>query len=256
MANDTPFDADDPKALTDTVDPEKNYHEELVGEGKKYKDEQALARSKVEGDHHISQLERELHGIRDELKSRTDMEKLVTELKELSTKEVVIVEDPSTQVNQTLEEPAKSEQTPEQIEQLVNTLVEKRENTHRLQRNLSEVTDKLSTLWGDKAEKSWVELREELNMSEEELRDFASNKPQAVLKMAGLVKQEPVVPDSSLFSRGDVQLRSLDQPVSGVKDQKYFDEIKRRDPDKYHSKETQVERHAEAQKQGESFFTS
>ena len=256
MADNTPFDANDNKALTDTVDPEKNYHEELVGEGKKYKDEQALARSKVEGDHHISQLERELHGIRDELKSRTDMETLVTELKELSTKEVVIVEDPSTLENKHHEEPAKSEQTPEQIEQLVNTLVEKRENTHRLQRNLSEVTDKLSTLWGDKAQKSWVDLREELNMSEQELRDFASTKPEAVLKMAGLVKQELVPPDDSLFSHGNVQLRSLEQPISGVKDQKYYDEIRRRDPDKYHSKELQVEMHKEAQKQQESFFTS
>ncbi len=256
MANNTPFEDGDKTSLTDTIDPEKNYHEELVGDDKKYKDDKALARSKVEGDQHISQLERELSGIRDELKSRIDMETLVTELKELSTQDVKPVEDPSNLENQTLNEPAKTEQTPEQIEQLVDALVTKREDTNRLQRNLSEVTEKLATLWGDKSEESWIKLRDELNMSEQELRDFASNKPAAILKLAGNVEPKPDPKNDSLFSTGNVQSTSFVNTNTGVRNMAYFDQIKRSDPKKYWSKEIQVEMHKEAQQQQEDFYAS
>ncbi len=256
MANDTPFDPNDKIGLTDTIDPEKNYHEELVGDDKKYKDDRALARSKVEGDHHISQLERELSGIRDELKSRVDMETLVTELKELSTQDVKPVEDPSNLEHQNQDEPAKNEQTPEQIEQLVDALVTKREDTNRLKRNLSEVTEKLANLWGDKAEESWVKLRDELNMSEQELRDFASSKPQAILKLAGNAEPPQIPKNDSLFSIGNVQSTSFVNTNTGVRNMAYFNQILRSDPKKYWSKETQVEMHKEAQEQQESFYAS
>lgn len=256
MDKPTPFDGDDTPSTIKQVDPDKNYYEELVGDDKKYKDDAALARSKVEGDNHISQLERELRGIRDELKSRVDMETLVTELKELSTKDVTLEDDPSNVENQTQQETVKTEQTPEQIEQLVNSLVEKREETNLLKRNLSEVTEKLSTLWGTNAEKAWIELREELNMSETELRDFASNKPQAVLKLAGTSEQKAQVADDSLFSTGNIQSTSFANVNTGVKNFAYYERIRKSDPVKYWEKEMQKEIHAEAIKQQESFYAS
>ena len=255
MANNTPFDDNDKDSSTTEIDPEKNYHEELVGTDKKYKDDQALAKSKVQGDLHINQLERELRGIRDELNSRVDMETLVTELKDLSKQDVIKVEDQSNLENQNQDETNKTEQTPEQIEQLVNSLVEKKENTNRLTRNLSEVTDTLAKNWGNKAEENWVSLRDELNMSEQELRDFASSKPQAVIKLAGIQEQKPEVPnDDSLFSQGNVQLNPFDNLSSGARDYAYFQKMRKSDPKKYHSKEVQIEMHKEAQTQQESFY--
>ena len=62
------------------VDPNKNYLEELVGEGKKFKDPVALARSKVESDRHIAKLESELKAIRTDMNSRLSLEDLVTKL--------------------------------------------------------------------------------------------------------------------------------------------------------------------------------
>ena len=255
---DTPFGADDKEALTAMIDPEKNYHEELVGEGKKFKDDVALARSKVESDLHITNLERELRGIRDELKSRTDMETLVTELKEVSKREETTPESPNNPDNQNQDEPTSNEQNPEQIEQLVNDLVEKRENTNRLTRNLQEVTEKLSELWGTEAEQNWIKLRTDMDMSEQEMRTFASQKPQALLKLAGNVEQtsqEPD-PDTSLFSHGDVKSTAFVNKNTGAKNMAYYEQIRKSDPDRYWSVPTQKEMHANAQELQERFFAS
>jgi len=254
----TPFGADDKEALTATIDPDKNYHEELVGEGKKFKDDLALARSKVESDNHIANLERELRGIRDELKSRVDMETLVTELKTLSKGDVTNTEDLNNPEYQKQDEQTSSEQNPEQIEQLVNELVEKREHTNQLQRNLQEVTEKLASVWGQDAEQNWITLRKEMNMSEAELRSFASQKPQAMLKLAGAVEtaKQPVEQDESLFSKGNVQSTVFVKKNTGVKNMGYYNQIKKSDPARYWSKEIQSEMHKNAQEQKEAFFTS
>ena len=49
--------------MSTTIDPEKDYTAELVGEGKKFKDNKELARSKVESDLFISHLQKEEIGI-------------------------------------------------------------------------------------------------------------------------------------------------------------------------------------------------
>src|SRR4029450_8159059 len=66
------------------VDPNKNYLEELVGEGKKFKTPEDLARGKAESDSFIERLQKELHGLRNELKSRLQLEEVVDRISSAS----------------------------------------------------------------------------------------------------------------------------------------------------------------------------
>ena len=55
--------------------------EDLVGEGKKYRDPNALAKSRVEADRYIKKLEAEHKQMREELTSRQALADLVDEIK-------------------------------------------------------------------------------------------------------------------------------------------------------------------------------
>jgi hypothetical protein len=51
-----------------TLDENKNYYEELVGEGKKFKDEKELAKGKWIADEYVKTLERSLDEMRNDYK--------------------------------------------------------------------------------------------------------------------------------------------------------------------------------------------
>jgi len=78
--------ADQPDTI-DTIDPSKNYLAELVGEGKKFKTQEDLARGKAESDAYIKILEKrsdELRNdylkLRDDYSSRAKLEEVVDQL--------------------------------------------------------------------------------------------------------------------------------------------------------------------------------
>ena len=78
MTDNTIFDATVEQSTEDT--PETSYYDRMVGEGKKFKDNEALAYSNFEKDRFIEQLKREQKELRDDLNSRLNMEELVNKL--------------------------------------------------------------------------------------------------------------------------------------------------------------------------------
>src|SRR5688572_23205514 len=73
-------------------DDTKDYFTELVGDGKKFNDEKALAKGKAFADHHISLLEAEKaemveehRKLREELNARAALEELIDQMKKEPT---------------------------------------------------------------------------------------------------------------------------------------------------------------------------
>src|ERR1051326_7251469 len=71
------------------IDPDKDYFQELVGENKKYKDNAALARSRVEADRHINLIEQQnkeyrddILKLREELRARENLQDLIDKLEQ------------------------------------------------------------------------------------------------------------------------------------------------------------------------------
>src|SRR6266853_6356138 len=69
---------------TQELDPEKKFYDDLVGEGKKFKDPEALARSKIESDRFIANLLREQSEMRETLNKRINEEEFLNRLEQFS----------------------------------------------------------------------------------------------------------------------------------------------------------------------------
>ncbi len=86
MAFETLFDnAPDPEI---TVDPNKEYLPELVGEGKKYKDPEALAKKAIHADAHITKLESELRQLREAQNASLTMQEFLDKMEAARNKQV------------------------------------------------------------------------------------------------------------------------------------------------------------------------
>jgi hypothetical protein len=255
MTNDNLFEDVQPGQ---TVDPEKDYFAELVGEDKRFKSPQDIARSKIEGDLHIARLEKELEGVREELSSRASMEQLVTELKKAPTPEGTPSEG-SNSGHQTGGENSQQAITEEQIEQLINSRLQKSKQADQREQNFNLVKSELQKA-GVSAE-ALAKATTELGLSQEQSNELASTNPKAFLRMVG-VGAPAKSGSNNLFTQGNVDPQKI-APGSGapaVRNNAYYEKLRTSDDpatrENYWSRETQMQLHQDAISQGESFFTT
>lgn len=143
---------------------------DLVGDGKKYRDVQSALSSIKPAQEHIQRLEDD----NKELRSK------ITQLEsDLQARESV------KSVLDKLGNKEGSEQQgsldPEAIEQLVYGALEKRETVTTAQQNVKTVNDTLLSKYGEKARETVAKRATELGMSVEDLQSLASRSPKAVL---------------------------------------------------------------------------
>lgn len=250
---DTTSDGIDPATIT--VDPNKNYYEELVGEGKKYKDNLALARARVEADAHIARLEQEartrnedLLEVQNELNARTRMEEIRDQI--LAAKNNQSPSN-SSQPNGDTRDTDQSGFTKEDISKLVSETMAEAEARRRKEDNVNLVKSKLVEKFGSRYAEVLKNKSHELGLDPKEADRLAENAPVAFLEMLG-VNREPTkrgfTPTSS-FSTS-----SVDSSNDVKKTYSYYDNIRKTDKAKFNSPEIQRERWEMASKLGEAFF--
>jgi hypothetical protein len=236
-----------------TGEPEASHFEQLVGEGKKFADPEALARGKAEADRHIANLEEELSGMREDLNSRLNMQNFLDRLERSG------VTNPASQ-QAAGDVPTEDRDTEtaglsmKDIEALVSqklneTTVEaqRSQNTELVLRKLKE---NLGPTYGDRVK----EVMTEMEVGEEFMKDLAASKPTAFLKLVGADKAPAAPQNPASYTAPRTQVSTVAVPASGTKTQTYYDKLKSTDPKRYWSREVQAEIHREAQRQGERFF--
>ena len=248
-------DTDDLSILTATVDPDKDYLLELVGDDKRYKTPQALASSKVEGDNHIKRLERELKGLRDELHSKSSVEALLTEMKTLNQTNVSKDHDSNSGDNQAGGEPqSQSNITPEQIDSIVAQRLLKERNDYRENENFNLVKETLSTL-GEVGSAALEKVQVDYGMSKDQVNSLARTNPKALLALLpkGEVKQESS--SSSLFTQGNLDSQKIapNTGIAGRRDWAYYERMRKTDADHYWSRDVQTQLHNDAIALGSDF---
>src|SRR5262245_42375347 len=102
------------------IDPNKNYYEELVGEGKKFRTQEDLAKKSLYADAHIARLEKE-NSTKDEAYAKLSAEynaaaSLQEMIKALSQKEQTLDNHAQPEVNNDVQSPAIK---PEDIEKMI-----------------------------------------------------------------------------------------------------------------------------------------
>lgn len=207
---------------------------QLVGEGKKFKDAEALAKGKVESDSFIEQLKNENAGLRKELEERLKISEALDEIKRRA------------QGNQPQDD-KQPKLDPNEIKDLVkNTLNETvRENTAK--QNVLEaervVIDKLGSK--DAALKFITEKARELGVSGDWLMSVAASNPKALYSVLGLSEENKQQPTSPVSPNNPINTAKKEFTPGGagpkVGTREYYDDMRRREPAKYWSAATQNE---------------
>ena len=245
-----------PTTNQETVDPNKNYIEELVGEGKKFRDMEALARAKAESDAFIARLQKENEGIRQELNTRLTVEQLMDKMAAPKSEAT----PPIQSQNQQTPTPEVKSPSPEDIERLVNEKLSQAEKSRVQNANLSYVRENLEKAWGNDYVQRLKEKATELGVGEEFLQGLAKDQPKAFLKLIDATTPAPQVPsNNTLFvppsSQQSAPKSSSFSPTSN-RTKAYYDSIKAKNPAEYWSPAVQNQMHEDAIRIGEAFFDS
>lgn len=227
------------------IDPTKDYYPELVGEDKKYKTNQDLARAAVEKDSFIERLKRENADVRNilaemnqDLSARKRLEDLVDQLASGQTK------TPSNTNNQNVEQTQNSVASPEEIAKLVKNSLMEDAAKQRQNENLEKVASKLQEHWGDSYSQKLTEHMNTLGMDKVSFSNVAKTSPEAFLRMVGIQEKRE---ERTLFTPPSTQVNTTAMgPARTNKNWAYYQEMRRKDPVKYSSIEVQNELYATA----------
>lgn len=191
---------------------------ELVGEGKKFKTVEDLAKGKIEADKFINDLKAEMAELRSHLEGQTKLDELKQEIQELRAQREG---QPKPQTGDAL--------SAADIKALVTKAITDTERSRSSAQNIqdaqSAVIEKLGT--AEKASEFIVTKAKELGVSTEELKGIASRSPTAFLKMLD-VTVEPGRSET-FVTRGTVttgtDIKSGSAPKEGTWE--YFENIKK-----------------------------
>jgi hypothetical protein len=245
------------------VDEDKNWFEELVGEGKKYKDSQALAKARVEADNFIEVLKRENADLRNQAKMGLTLEQFMEKMKqERQTQGNQSANGGNQDSNQNQGGTPNNEGARTLTEQDIERVVTEREQRREAERNVNEVKRLMSEKWGNNYVSKLEAIVSDTGITREDLDALAQKSPKAFARFTGLdtqaTTQPPAAPSSdSLFTppRSNVNSDATRPSGTGEHNQTWWDAVRKKDRAFYYSDEGAKQRHRDAMQLKERFFS-
>jgi hypothetical protein len=229
---------------------ETNPLESLVGEGKKFRDVAALVKSLQHKDEFIEQLKSENNDLRSEVKSRTKLEEAIDRIRSLESnykpKEENEEDNPRTTTSKEVD--------PEKIAQMAIKHLEARQAEERKKQNAENVKKELVNLFGEGGyEVALREKMKELNLTEEYVTRLAQDTPQLLIDYFRKSAPQRNAPQGTPGSQvNDGFFQNSQQTTK--RNYKYYEKMKKTNPDQYTSSKVQWQMHQDAQKMGPAFF--
>jgi hypothetical protein len=161
---------------------------ELVGEGKKFKTVEDLAKGKLAADSHIGRLEVENKALREAMESEGTPEQVLAKINDYLSKKG----SENAEVgkgNQPQAQPLTQEKVLE--------LLQQREKETKVQNNVESFKANVKKALGDKAHETIKARLDELSMDAGLFETMVERNPQAALKLLGLKEQGPAGPMES-----------------------------------------------------------
>lgn len=235
------------------VPEDKKVLDELVGEGKKFKTPEDLARGKIESDNFISRLQDENKELRDEVKARKNLEELAAELATAQRPAIT----PASASNES--EPSVRERdviTPVDISKTVEEVVAKREAAASARSNLQKVKEKLQDSFGNNFPQVLKQKARAIDpsLTEQDLDNLAARNPNALFAMLGLNQSTQRQVLDTTTAEETVNTSAFQPNVGQERTMKYYQDMKRTDKVKYFSKEVANQMYIDAKRLGEKFF--
>jgi hypothetical protein len=232
----------------DNAQTNENYLNQLVGEGKKFKDLEALAKGKLEADRHIGEITKTLDELRAEL-SKQDYAKSL--LEQMSKGSETRQDDPPPNTSSS-SNTENTTQSASDIESLVEKVITEKEKNRTVTQNLSVVSEEMEKQFGDKAGSILKSKSQELNISVDRLKEIAAESPTAFFQMIGVSSKKPQAtsaPQSSVRSEtfsSNLQDRDFD----------YYQKLRKESRSLYYSPKVQNMMLQDRTRLGDRFYKS
>ncbi len=241
----------DPNSQLPQIDPNKNYLNEYVGEGKKFKTAEDLAKSKFHADTYIPLLERRLDqyeadrlAMKKEIDTRQSIEEIVTNLmnKQTTTTQPTT---PESKVESVVTAPTLD---PTKIDELVSTRINAWDTEKRQTANVAEVRGKLKERFGNSFAEVLKAKADELGVSPTFLNNLAKDHPSVLYKTLGLDQNVQAVNNNPLTT-------TTRFAPTGEKKRtwSYYQEMKKNNPDLYNNPRTALQMQRDAIELGDVF---
>ena len=234
-----------------TLDPNRNYLEDLVGDGKKFKSPEDLARGKYEADLFIERLKKEAEGLRSELNTKSTLEQYIDKMAKTGAQNTSSSQT-STNGGEPGNEAAKG-LSQDDVRKAIREEIEA-EHLQRIQaNNLLEVKTELQRAFGNDYVNKLRDTAQALGVTEDYLTRMARETPKALLKLVGGAEQKT---QSGLFTPPPTQMQTGFTPQSNDRDFAYYEKIRKTNASEYWTPKVQNQMHQDAQRLGEKFFTT
>jgi len=243
----------DPGAPTNT--PSDSFLEKYVGEGKKYKDVEELAKAYDNANAFIPTLKADMEALKE-----FTLEQLASRANASNPNQP----DPPLNPNErdgshpNPANPAPPKEREEvDLNERIKQALEERDTEKRLKENAKITEEAMLKHYGSKeAAVEAIRVKaEELNVSPQWLADSAFQSPKAFFGVMGISEETPRS-TSTPNASSDVNPRTIEQKFGGPKPNTYawYDNIRRTDPKRYRSPELQQALMADAMRLGNDFF--
>lgn len=225
----------------------ESFVSQLVGEGKKFKDLEALAKGKLEADRHIGEITKTLDELRAEVAKQDYAKKLLEELnKAPETRQDT--PPPSTSSSNT----ETTTQNASDIEALVEKVITEKEKNRTVSQNIAIVGEEMEKKFGDKATQVLKTKSQELGVSLDRLREIAAESPTAFFQLIGVAASRstaPTAPQSSVRSENF-------NPNSQERTFEYYQKIRKENRSLYYSPKIQNMMLQDRERLGSRFYNS
>lgn len=240
----TIFEGDSPTAVEGQADntPALQIPDELtaiIGEGKKYKSLEDALRSVPHAQGHISNLEKELAELREDLTKRLSSEEAMQKILEARD-------------SRSDEGTPPPELTPEALRDMVKNAYKEMTAEEKATHNVEQADKAMRDKWGDKAGEVLAQKAAELGVSLQFLENAASASPQAFYNLIGLdgVKRQQELPREGSVNTANMSQSGTLSPYS----YQWYQQMRRSDPKQYYQPKVQMEMHRKAAELGDNFY--
>jgi len=228
----------------------------LVGDGKKFKSVEALAKGKILSDAHIQRLQEENKTLRqqteqlnNEIGNKAKIEDLIKELRNRGTSM-----DSGNNLTPAENNRDDSKTVPLDTDSIVSKVLESLESRSRVsteETNQKKVVNEAKRLWGSEWKQRLAAAGEAIGMDEEMIDIWARKNPDAIIKvLSPMPNHVPANTPGSSINTSALNTHT----ESGVRNKAYYTKLKAKDPSGYWSPSVQIQMHKDAQKLGEKFF--
>lgn len=229
----------------------KDYLAELVGEGKKFKDAETLAKAKYDSDQYIKTLERQKDElredylkIREESMSQAKLKELIDQLEAKQKSSAITQNAP----DQDVQKPQPFD--PKELEGLVSKSIQAHEMTKTQEQNFNTVKNKLIEEWGNNYQTTLKQHMGVLGLTDDYVNEMARKYPNAFLKTLGIGAPTQ---DNKFQAPPRSEIAGFAPAVQQDRTWAWYQNLKKSDPKTYHDPKTSVQMHNDAIRLGERF---